>query len=48
MKKVLSSMMISILVISGLGAVAITDDKNCDLKIENESIIISKTNITDK
>jgi len=47
MKKVLPLMMVGILVLSGLGAVAITDDKSYDLKIENESIIISKPIITD-
>jgi hypothetical protein len=35
------------LVLSGLGAVAITDDKSYDLKIENESVIISKPIIAD-
>jgi len=47
MKKVLPLMMVGILILSGLGAVAITDDKSYDLKIENESVIISKPIITD-
>jgi len=47
MKKVLSLVIVGILVIGGLGAVAITDDKSRDLKIENESFIISKPIITD-
>jgi len=47
MKNFLSLMMIGILIISGLGAVAIIDDKSYDLKIENESVIISKPIFTD-
>jgi hypothetical protein len=47
MKKILPLMMVGILVLSGLGAVAIPDDKSYDLKIENESVIISKPIITD-
>jgi len=47
MKKVLPLMMVGILVLSGLGAVAITDDKSYDLKIENELVIISEPIITD-
>ena len=42
MKKILPLMMVGILVLSGLGAVAITDDKSYDLKIENELVIISE------
>jgi len=47
MKKILPLMIVGILFLSGLGAVAITDNKNCDIKIENELIIISKPIITD-
>jgi len=47
MKKVLPLMIVGILVLSGLGAVAINDDESCDIKIENESVIISKPIITE-
>ena len=47
MKKVLPLIIVGILVLSGLGAIAITDDKSYDLKIENESVILSKPVITD-
>jgi len=47
MKKILTLIMVGILVFSGLGAVAINDDKSYDLKIENKSVIISKPIIAD-
>jgi hypothetical protein len=47
MRKVLLLMMVGILVFSGLGAVAINYEKSYDLKIMNESIIISKPSITE-
>ena len=42
MKKILPLIIVGILFLSGFGAVAMTDDNNYDLKIENKSVIISE------
>jgi len=47
MKIILTFILVGILLLSGLGTVAITDDSSSDLKIENESAIISKPIVTD-
>ena len=47
MKKFITLIIVGTLVFSGLGAVAINDGKSYDLKIMNESIIISKPIITE-
>lgn len=47
MKKILPILIVGILVLSGLGSVAITDDKNYDEKIMEESIVISEPLIED-
>ena len=48
MKKLLPLCIVGILVLSGLGAVAITNDKTNDLKIKTESIAISEPVIKDE
>jgi len=47
MKIILTFIIIGILLLSGLGTVAITDDNSYDLKIEKDSAMVSKPVITD-
>lgn len=42
MKKILPLLIVGILVLSGLGAVAITDDTTYDVKVAEESIVVSE------
>ena len=47
MKKILPILIVGILVLSGLGAVALTDEKTHTEKVEEKSIVISKPVIND-
>ncbi len=48
MKKILSLMVVGILILSGLGAVAITEYKNYDVKVDGELVTISELTIKEE